>query len=422
MERIDRLDILNSQLLQCIYNLYKTKTIDEVLEMEIHPLETHICNLQLANIKEFPDLCEKFGMMIPVAFTTSQYMDFAAGNMEHYHHIVSRSPTVVIGNDIKMYSSATELYDRLQVYSDREIVDALSYMLPFYGRLDLINKMWTVLFSTTFHLFEEVSELTRSRFVQTYTALTNENIDTITLPILAFGNIFNPIVTSVNDLNEALTYNIETKKIELIFPNDDDRVIYSKDNTLILAQLLDIMMLYEGHEECAHMLGEKIKAAYIFHPQMNGMLMQQLVPLIYHGDPHGESDTDDALALGYACRDLFYSAQYMFGWDGPGSSFINRRVAMNVIALPRAILHLEQAYERFPSSMRDLHFYTFSEDSALLIKKETFGTYLDKIVSSGYQTDISVKIIMDTAWMYLYLLHRPIQGYTPISPFWKEAF
>ena len=95
---------------------------------------------------------------------------------------------------------------------------------------------------------------------------------------------------------------------------------------------------------------------------------------------------------------------------------------MNVIALPRAILHLEQAYERFPSSMRDLHFYTFSEDSALLIKKETFGTYLDQIVSSGYQTDISVKIIMDTAWMYLYLLHRPIQGYTPISPFWKEAF
>ena len=422
MERIDRLDILNIQFSQCIFNLYQAKTIEEVLGMEEHPLEIHICNLQLANIREYPELCAKFGMLIPESFTSSQYMDFTVGNMQHYHYIVDRLPTIPISDNIKVYSSAAELYDRLQVYSDQEIIDAFSYKLPFYGRLDLINKIWTVLYSTTFHLFDEITDVTMNRFVQTHTALTDESIETLTLPILAFGNIFNPIVTSILDLNEALNYNIETKKIEFIFPTDDDRVIYSKDNTLILVQLLDRMMLYEGHEESAYVLGEKVKAAYIFHPKMNGTLMQQLVPLIFHGDPFGESDTDDSLALGYACRDLFYAVQYMFGWEGPGAAFVNKRYPVNVTALPRAILHLEHAYERFPRSMRDLKCYTFGEDSALLIQKETFGTYLDGIVESGYQIDINAKILIDTAWMYLYLLHKPIQGYTPVASFWKGLF
>jgi hypothetical protein len=333
-QRRVQLNGLTPPYITVLRNMYGTRNVDQVLEMEPNILEPYLFALRGSKPAQIPSLMLRIGMLIPQGTDPRRY---ALGNLTRYEQVLRRPVNVPPINELLRNPPVTinRFSEQAGIYTDQELLGASGYVGPYVNRADLLLHVFTLITEIEFFLLNRIDP---TRVTNDQTTLL-ERFDELAPPYLGFGRALQYRIYSLDEVNTAFHVN-DNGEIEFPRPENPREAFTSEE----LGSFQEVLLQFRERDPTQRTLVLEIEAKIA-----RGILMRT---------SQDRNTTNVRRALREASQEvrdvvktiftnLFYAGMYMRRWRGPGHPypFQERETLVSLDPQPMAILTLGHVSE-----------------------------------------------------------------------------
>lgn len=338
IERRQNINILPHSYLDALYEIYKTRDTEQILDMKQNPLELYLTAISKVRVDQLRQLVLGFGMVIPEHLTNIEIRRYVLQHIASYKQIIIRPQEILPIKEIirNLPNNTNDLTERLNYYTDMEIIQSFGYTGGFENRIMLISNIFDTLNESGFMVFNEYD----LESMQNRETTLLEEIKDLPKPYLAFGTLLQYYVIDLNELLIAFREESGEFRFQNIYGSDADNYTISQISRL---QIILPMM----------------KAT---NPQLTELVDQVLVliskGIIRNIRRNGKIDNiiseigNQPLEVKNIIKDIFYkifyAGMYMRKWGGPGNRYPLKSMHTygNTNPIPRSIITLGEISEQ----------------------------------------------------------------------------
>jgi hypothetical protein len=327
--------------LRTLYQIYRTREFETILEMDQDPLELYVIAVSKVNTKQLRNLVIGFGMIIPEHLINNEVRPYVLNWMIEYQAILTRSNELPAISEIltEQPQSVRELFEILRPYTDQEIITFFGYISGFENRNALIENIYDLITEEGFIVLKEI-DFQRATNVET--VMLTELPDLLK-PYIVFGSPLSYRVHEIDEFIQAWSGGSNDNAIN--FRKIVDNGNYSIAQVSKLQSLLPLMASMNGQLKGSVDQLLTIVKSGIIRTLRRSREVDRLIREIRSAPEYVQENLKDIIWK------LFYIGMYMRRWRGPGNSYPTRssmtRVGNN--PEPKVILELGKLSEMLAS-------------------------------------------------------------------------
>ncbi len=304
------LSSLPNTYLSLLRQIYRTRRVEEIMDLQPSPLEPYIFQIRRARTDQIQNIVRPVGMTIPPNVDIRQYV---IQNLGRYARVLER-PTPI--PDINQFvqnppGTITQFNSATEIYTDDELINGSGYSGTYQSRGELIANIFTFLTETGFFLLQQVEP---SRATNTRTTLLEE-FDEITPPYIGYGRAYRYRVYGIDELNAAFSTNQQDPDL-IEFPHPENtRINFSSEELSSFQDLLpEIARRNPTVLDITRSLETKIDRGLVLRASQDRNTVNARRQLRASSDEVKQK-------VRQIFNNIFYAGMYMRRWKGPGNPY-----------------------------------------------------------------------------------------------------
>jgi len=193
------LEKLPNTYMGTLYEIYETRNLGVILEMEQHPMELYLIAVSKVQVRDLRNLVQGFGMLVPEHLMTREIRNYVLNWMPNYKDILTRPAEIASISEllVQIPDTVRELIQMFLPYSDQEIIAFFGYISGFENRNVLIQNIYELITEEGFLVLKDIQA---NRATNVETVMLTELPD-LMRPYLVFGS---PLSYRVHELDEFI--------------------------------------------------------------------------------------------------------------------------------------------------------------------------------------------------------------------------